>query len=132
MNRTEAKKAWNSLKSRANRQYKKGILRARFNWDSDDFVAWYTEADNECFYCHIPGGKFIPIWGEFYGGRRGKRLEVDRKNNAEGYSRNNCVKACSLCNCAKSDKIEFCDFKRVGKIIEEIWKKTAALKRINL
>ncbi|MBI5237884.1 MAG: hypothetical protein HY887_05625 [Deltaproteobacteria bacterium] len=80
--------------------------------------------------CEIPEEIFLKVWGIFYGGKRGWRLEVDRKDNNSSYSKNNCVLACCLCNCGKSDKIGFNDFEQVGEIIEKIWKKTARLKKI--
>ena len=60
--------------------------------------------------------------GKFYGGRtRGKKLEVDRRDNEKGYTLENCVLACSICNNAKSDKFTGEEFKKVGKSIEQIW-----------
>mgnify|MGYP001559150845 CR=1 FL=1 len=35
----------------------------------------------ECYYCHIKEEDFHPIFGDFYGGNRGKKLEVDHKDN---------------------------------------------------
>jgi len=60
---------------------------------------------------------------------RGKRLEIDRKDNQKDYSEKNCVLACPIYNNAKSDKFTDEEFKRVGRIIKEIWLKRILKKR---
>ncbi|MBA7521381.1 hypothetical protein ES705_13488 [subsurface metagenome] len=86
----------------------------------------YDRDGDKCHYCKIAGGDFIPIWGKFYKkkgekGGRGKRLELERKDNEKGYSEENCVLACAICNNAKSDKFTYEEFKEVGKAIKKIW-----------
>ena len=82
----------------------------------------YKRDGRECYYCEIKEEDFIPIWGKFYGGEnRGKKLEVYRKDNKKGYTLENCVLACSICNNAKSDKFTDKEFKEVGKSIKQIW-----------
>ncbi len=82
----------------------------------------YERDGRECYYCGIKEEDFIPIWGKFYGGEtRGKKLEVDRRDNEKDYSLENCVLACSICNNAKSDKFTDKEFKEVGKSIKQIW-----------
>lgn len=94
------------------------------------------EKEKKCHYCGIEcgieEGKFIQIWGWFYpkkppyktGKGRGKRLEIDHKDNDK---RNdlpeNCVLACPICNNAKSDKFTYEEFKKVGEVIKQIWPK---------
>ena len=58
-------------------------------------------------------------------------MEIDRKGNnvienKREYTPENCVLACALCNMAKSDKFTEEEFKRVGKVIREIWQKRKA------
>jgi 5-methylcytosine-specific restriction endonuclease McrA len=83
----------------------------------------YERDGRNCHYCGIEEDDFCKIWGEyFYGGiKRGRILEIDRKDDRRGYDRENCVLACALCNMAKSDKFEYEEFKRVGNVIREIW-----------
>jgi len=82
----------------------------------------YIRDGEKCYYCGIEEKDFVPIWGEFYGGKtRGKKLEVDRKDNGKGYTLENCVLSCSICNNAKSDKFTGEEFKKVGKAIKRIW-----------
>jgi 5-methylcytosine-specific restriction endonuclease McrA len=88
----------------------------------------YERDGMNCHYCGIQEKDFVPIWGEFYGGKkRGPTLEIDRKDNQRGYEIENCVLACALCNNAKSDKFTYSEFQRVGDVIREIWqqRKTA-------
>jgi len=80
----------------------------------------YDRDGKNCHYCGIAEGDFIPIWGEFYKDR-GKRLELERRDNKKGYSEKNCVLACAICNNAKSDKFSYEEFKRVGRAIKKIW-----------
>jgi len=83
----------------------------------------------KCHYCGIEEDDFLRIWGTFYK-TRGKRLEVERKDNKGGHTPENCVLACALCNNAKSNKFSYDEFKKVGAVIREIWqtRKMAALK----
>ena len=90
----------------------------------------YKRDGRKCHYCRIKEESFIWIWGPFYGGKiRGKKLEIDRKDNQKGYSEENCVLACAICNNAKSDKFTYEEFKRVGRVIREIWLKRILKKR---
>jgi len=82
----------------------------------------YQRDGRQCHYCRIEEKDVIAIWGKFYGiGKRGKCLELDRKDSSKGYSAENCVLSCSICNCAKSDKFTYEEFKKVGNVIKEIW-----------
>lgn len=81
----------------------------------------YTRDGEKCHYCGIEEGDFLDIWeGPFYK-TRGFRLEVDHKDSSKGDEIENCVLACALCNCAKSNKLSYEEFKRVGAVIKEIW-----------
>jgi len=83
----------------------------------------YKRDGTKCHYCEIEEKDFPEAWGDrFYGGAtRGWTLEVDRKDNSQGYTLENCVLACALCNMAKSNIFEYEEFKRVGAVIKEIW-----------
>jgi len=95
----------------------------------------YSHGEHVCPYCRIPEGEFSGIWGEFYGlPYRGKRLEIDRKEAVvihgneivkpkTEYTPDNCVLACALCNMSKSNMFTHEEFHKVGKVIEEIWRK---------
>ncbi len=81
----------------------------------------YKRDGHKCHYCGIDEKDFIPIWGSLYGCKRGWRLEIDRKDNKLKHEDENCVLACALCNMAKSDKLTYDEFKKVGNLIREIW-----------
>jgi 5-methylcytosine-specific restriction endonuclease McrA len=83
----------------------------------------YFRDGTKCHYCQIDESDFRSIWGDsFYGGiKRGGVLEIDRKDNEQGYYPENCILACAICNMAKSDKFKYDEFKKVGEVIKEIW-----------
>ena len=81
----------------------------------------YERDGKKCHYCEIDENKFTQIWGIFYS-TRGHKLEIDRKDfdNME-YSLENCVLSCAICNCCKSNKFTYNEFKNVGNTIRQIW-----------
>ena len=95
----------------------------------------YKRDGYACHYCKIREEDFLGLWGEFYGlPYRGRRLEVEHKdtvvikgNYIVKMDREDvpekCVLACALCNMAKSNMFTYDEFKKVGKLIEEIWQK---------
>ena len=90
----------------------------------------YKRDGRRCHYCRIKEGDFIRIWGPFYGGKtRGRKLEIDRKDNQKDYSEENCVLVCALCNNAKSDKFTDEEFRKLGRVIREIWLLKKILKK---
>jgi len=81
-----------------------------------------------CEYCGIIEEDFSKVWGAFYGGNRGKRLEPDHKDNDyKNNDINNLCWACCLCNSAKSDKLTHQEMTAVGAVIKKIWRKRAAI-----
>lgn len=85
----------------------------------------YERDGRKCHYCGIEEDDFPKLWGKFFYGanKRGRKLEIDCKDNSRGYDMANCVLACALCNMAKSDKFDYEEFKRVGSVIREIWQR---------
>ena len=55
---------------------------------------------NKCYYCD-GDIKWHAYWVE---GKRNNHYNLDRKNNNEGYTKNNCVVCCELCNYMKRMK----------------------------
>jgi 5-methylcytosine-specific restriction endonuclease McrA len=89
-----------------------------------------------CHYCGVQEEEFLDLWGKFYGlPYRGRRLEIDHKHavvkdnrvirkTRKGHLKHtpeHCVLACALCNMAKSNMFTHEEFKKVGKVIREIW-----------
>lgn len=90
----------------------------------------YKREGRRCHYCRIKEEDFIRIWGKFYGGKtRGRKLEIDRKDNQKGYTEENCVLVCPICNNAKSDKFTDEEFRKLGGVIREIGLKRILKKR---
>jgi len=101
----------------------------------DTLKSLYERDGDVCHYCGIEEGDFLELWGEFYGlPYRGVRLEVDRQHavvkkgqsilkSKPEYIADNCVLACALCNMSKSNMFTHEEFHKMGKVIEEIWRK---------
>jgi hypothetical protein len=83
----------------------------------------YARDGHNGHYCGILEIDFSKIWGAtFYRAtKRGQKLEIDRIDNSVGYSPENCVLACAICNMAKSDKFSHEEFIKVGNVIRNIW-----------
>jgi len=86
--------------------------------DSKAFYSWYEkQAEKQewrCEYCDLPGDTELYYHRRFRKGRRGFNLEVDRKDNNQPYSPENCVLACYPCNNAKSDVFSCEEFVEIG------------------
>ena len=80
---------------------------------------------DRCHYCGIREGDFWHVYGRYFrGGRRGRRLELDRRDpKNKHYTLANCVLACYPCNDAKSDIFSYREFKVIGRAIRRVWKK---------
>ncbi len=51
-----------------------------------------------------------------------KDICCDRKDPLKGYTMDNCVPACRVCNVAKWDHIQYADFFSIGKVIKKLRK----------
>jgi len=92
--------------------------------DPENFYVWYEKRLNKqkgrCKYCHLPGDTEKYYGKHFRKGRRGIHLEVDRKDNSQPYSPENCVLACYPCNNAKSDVFSYEEFLKIGEAIRNV------------
>lgn len=70
---------------------------------------------NFCHYCKIP-----IIWRPHYAGRGGYQL--DRMDNSQGYTKDNCVVCCKRCNRAKGKHFTYDEWKSIGRLIQA-WEK---------
>jgi hypothetical protein len=97
---------------------------------SEDFESLYDNGGKEraCCYCGISESK-IKDFIQRHAFRtkrlstRGRALEVDRIDPNGGYDKSNIVLCCYWCNNAKTDEFTFEEFKPIGHVISEIWKK---------
>lgn len=71
---------------------------------------------NHCHYCNTE-----IKWLDHYS--KGDRMAyyLDRKNNNEGYSKNNCVVCCSECNFIKSNRFTCDEMLKIGSVLTEIY-----------
>ncbi len=90
----EYKKLWRKKNySKAKYSSKKATckkLGVGFNIPVLEFVNWYDSQPDKCHYC---GNSFRGKWD----------TQIDRKNPSDGYTLDNIVLACSLCNRTKSN-----------------------------
>lgn len=110
-----------AFKSKPNYIYtviKRNSLRKNreFVLTKDEFINWYTNSKKICEYCGI-NEDFIQPYGY-------TRLEIDRTNNDKGYSLDNIVLACTICNKIKSNILDYDEMKYIGKnLIIKKWLK---------
>jgi hypothetical protein len=64
-------------------------------------------------WCHYCLGDVV--WKPYQANANGHKL--DRKDNAVGYTKDNCVVCCSRCNRAKSNHFTYEEFVALGKVI---------------
>lgn len=95
----------------------------------DDFQVWYDSKKGCCDYCGLNTSESLFLFNKYpnatRGGRRGKRLELDRidpliKNYGDDI--NNLALACYWCNNSKTNYFTYDEFKQIGKIIYKIQK----------
>lgn len=65
----------------------------------------------KCRYCGA-----LVVWVPHYANEHGHHL--DRKDNALGYSKENCVVCCARCNAAKSDHFTYEEWVQIGALIK--------------
>lgn len=87
------------------------------------FLKWWTEQEKKCYYCGIDEGTTKDLFDKevIHSKKRSFNgsLQIDKKDSSKGYTPENCVFACVLCNNAKSDMISATDFSIIAKGIGE-------------
>jgi hypothetical protein len=93
-----------------------------------EFKNWYNLQNDCCIYCRLSSFETNTLYNKFpkstRNGKRGKSLELDRKNqNIKNYSvlENLCL-ACYWCNNAKTNYFSFDEFMIIGNVINQIQK----------
>lgn len=85
------------------------------------FIEWYIHISKICEYCQMP--EYYLSTHIIY--NRKKRLEIDRKDNSQGYTIENIVLACPYCNLIKSNILTFEEMKEIGqKYVKPKWDKS--------
>jgi hypothetical protein len=112
---------------------KKGRVTTGFrNVTFQEFLEWYNEdVFNEgCKYCQITNSRSLELFqmqrngirlDATRGGKRGKRLELDRVNPNLPYDNlDNLVWCCYWCNNAKSNFFTFNEFEPIARVIGNV------------
>lgn len=82
-----------------------------------EFINWYGNQNKICVYCGL-SIEDIALLPPTYIRRSGKkRLSVDRMDNEKGYSIDNIVLACYMCNTIKNSFLTFEEMKEVGNLV---------------
>ncbi len=93
----------------------------------EEFKNWYESKKGCCDYCGLTSQESLILFHKYpnstRGGRRGKRLELDRidlciKNYGQDIS--NLALACYWCNNAKTNYFTFEEFKIIGEQIKVV------------
>ena len=79
----------------------------------EDFLP-YTNI-TKCHYCNSN-----IKWPEHRCNGESGAYYLDRKDNNLGYTQDNCVVCCALCNWVKSDQFSYAEMIKLGKVISEI------------
>lgn len=112
---------------------KKGLKNINF----EVFKKWYESQNGCCSYCGLTNAETIQLFCKYpmatRGGKRGKRLELDRKDaiiKNYGQDIKNLTLACYWCNNAKTNYFSYEEFKIIGVTIGHVQKNK--LKQNNL
>lgn len=91
---------------------KRGLIAPYTNTDYRD---WFKSQEQVCSYCGSDVEKINKYLNKIGINKKFRRLAVDRKNSAQGYTYNNIVLACYLCNTSKQAIFSHKDFLEIGK-----------------
>lgn len=129
MTEKELKKIYNSKKEKQTTKKNGNIVITPGFVDRTlaDFKKWFNQDvfDKGCFYCGLTNEESHDLYTQRHhatrGGKRGKRLELDRRNPQLPYDElENIVWCCYWCNNAKSNFFSEEEFRPIG---QEIGKK---------
>lgn len=83
---------------------KDNAIKGRRNWEFTLPYETFVEIaeKRECHYCWVP-----LTFSKYATGKNGSRYQLDRKDNALGYTQENVVAACKRCNYGKSDDFSY-------------------------
>jgi len=138
MEEADLRKIFNTKKSkRTKNKNDEVILSAGFSPDVsfDQFKDWFDQSKFEdgCHYCHTTNTRSAELYtmqrnnkrnDGTRGGKRGKRLELDRADPSLSYDElKNLVWCCYWCNNAKSNFFSELEFKPIAEAIGEVLKK---------
>jgi len=127
MENSELKKIFTNKKQRVDKNGK--IIQGFKQTTFEQFLDWFNAEDfnKGCHYCGTSNERCSELYHlrpeATRGGKRGKRLELDRKNPIEPYDNlENLVWCCYWCNNAKSNFFTQIEFKKIAIAIGEVLK----------
>lgn len=84
------------------------------NISYEDYISFVNK---QCFYCSD-----ILVWHQHVHSKKEKRSahNLDRKDSSIGYSKDNCVACCGLCNMTKGNRYSHEEFVLLGETIRRI------------
>ena len=107
-------KFWGKISAK---KVKKNSERSQtINLTSEEFKEWFeNNYDETCYYCGVTLDQFRE--SSFIKKIRPhiKNFGIDRKDTTEGYSVDNIVVACNLCNSVKGSFFNAAEFKEIGQ-----------------
>lgn len=86
----------------------------KFEISKEEFFNWYNSVPKLCDYCgysYEDINKILILLGIK---KKLRRLEIDRKDSTKGYSINNIVLACNICNYHKKNFYTYNEFKEIA------------------
>lgn len=96
--------------------------------DFQEFYYWYEAQGDRCYYCNTEFALLKKVFAkELLDSKKfNSTPHIERKDSNAGYSVDNCVLTCSLCNNAKSDMINAENFKNyfgkaIGKFVADLY-----------
>jgi hypothetical protein len=122
----QVKKYQNSYKYKEYQKSAKAVYRALVSsakirhielfMTEKDFINWYNSQEQKCYYCSR-NLKQIQQDNHYH---RTNKLTIDRKNNDKGYTLDNIVLACWICNNVKSNLFNEIEMLIIGNTLKNI------------
>jgi len=95
---------------------KRGIA---FDISAAEFEYWWDTQDQKCHYCGLSKEDLNRL--EKWGNLKTKRMTIDRIDSSKGYSLDNIVVACIMCNVIKNRFLSEEEMLEIGKTIQKKW-----------
>lgn len=79
-----------------------------------NFYKWYSSQEQKCHYCGTSQDELKRLFDKkaLSSSKFSSTLHIEQKRAKKGYTADNCVLACALCNNAKSDMINEANFQK--------------------
>lgn len=113
--RAEVESVWRQTAPGVYCMLRNGAIKRKvpFEVEKEAFFEWYQSEPKRCVYCGM-----TPEEIRVYKGHDALRLTVDRMDSNRGYSLDNMVLACPVCNTVKNNVLTYEQMLEVGKMIK--------------